>query len=99
MGRMNSYLSSFKVQESMVTLSILRYNHVLIDRSTHISNVDLKLSKRWYGFSVEIFEGGELIHQQYAIGYWTKKRLAELYDRFKSLKGGVNLNAMFKEQL
>ena len=97
--RINSYLSSFKVEESTVYISVLKYSDVLINRSTHISNIDLRLLDKWYGYSVEIFEGGELIHQQYAIGYWTKQRLADLYDKFNSFKGGVNLNAMFKEHL
>lgn len=99
MRRMNSYLSSFKVEESTVFISVLKYSNILINRSTHISNIDLRLSDKWYGYSVEIFEGGALIHQQYAIGYWTKQRLAELYDKFNSLKGDVNLNTMFKEHL
>jgi len=99
MRRMNSYLSAFKVEESNVYITVLRYNHVSVNRTTHISNIDLRLSDKWYGFSMEILEGGELIHQQYAIGYWTKSRILDLYEKFNSLKGGVNLNAMFKEHL
>ncbi len=99
MRRMNSYLSAFKVEESNVHITVLKYNHVLFNRTTHISNIDLRLLNNWYGLSLEILEGGELIHQQYAIGYWTKSRLLDLYEKFNSLKGGVNLNAMFKEHL
>ena len=99
MRRMNFYLSAFIVEESNVYITVLKYNHVYINRTTHISNVDLRLSDKWYGLSIEILEGGELIHQQYAIGYWTKSRIKDLYEKFRSLKGGVNLNAMFKEHL
>ena len=99
MRRMNFYLSAFIVEESNVFITVLKYNHVYINRTTHISNVDLRLSDKWYGLSIEILEGGELIHQQYAIGYWTKSRIKDLYEKFRSLKGGVNLNAMFKEHL
>jgi hypothetical protein len=99
MRRMKFYLFSFKVQESMVYYTVHKYNQVMIDRSTHISNVDIKISQRWYGFSIGIYENDLLVHQQYAMGYWTKQRLRELYNRFNSLKGGVNLKAMFKEQL
>jgi len=99
MGRMSSYLAAFKVEESNVHITVLKYNHVFINRTAHISNIDLRLSDKWYGFSLEIFEGGELIHQQYAIGYWTKSLLYDLYEKFNSLKGGVNLDAMFKEHI
>ncbi len=99
MRRMSNYLSSFKVSDLMVFYTIYKYSQIMTDRSTHISNVDIKLSQRWYGLSIGLYEGGVLIHQQYAMGHWTRQRIKELYNRFNALKGGVNLNAMFKEQL
>jgi hypothetical protein len=99
MRRMSNYLSSIKVRDSMIYYTIYKHNQVMIDRSSHISNFDIKISEKWYGLSIGLYESGLLIHQQYAMGYWTKERLRELYNRFNSLKGGVNLNAMFKEHL
>jgi hypothetical protein len=99
MRRMSNYLSYFKVEDSMVFYTIHKYSQIMVERSAHISNIDIKLSKRWHGLSIGLYESGVLVHQQYAMGYWTKQRLREIYNRFNSLKGGVNLNAMFKEQL
>lgn len=99
MRMMKAYLSSFRVSDSMVFYTVYKYSQVFLDHSTHISNIDIKLAQKWYGLSIGLYDGGVLVHQQYAMGYWTKQRLRELYNKFNEIKGGVNLKAMFREQL
>jgi len=99
MQRLNTYLVSFSLEEAMVSYTIYKNNQPVIRSSSHISNIELRFSEKLIGSYLEIFENDQLIHQQYALGYWTKKRLKRLYSQFHSYKGDVNLSSMFREHL
>jgi hypothetical protein len=95
--RSTYYLSQFKVEEQMVSFSILRYNQPYLTRKNHISNVELVREYRPYRLLIK--ENNAVIHQQYALGYWNKAKLEELYRKFNDLKQDVSMESMFKRSL
>ena len=95
--RSTYYLSQFKVEEQMVTFSVLRYNQNYITRRNHISNIELV--REYRPFRLLIRENNEVVHQQYALGYWNKAKLEELYRKFNDLKQDVSMESMFKRSL
>ncbi|MBS3806934.1 MAG: hypothetical protein KGY60_05470 [Bacteroidales bacterium] len=94
MRRSIYYLNQFKVEEQSVKFSLIRYNEVVEDHENHIANVDIEKGSQ--PFRLIIKENNQVVHQQYAIGYWTKSRLNELYEQFHNLKQDVTLESMFK---
>lgn len=94
MRRSIYYLNQFKVEEQSVKFSLIRYNEVVEDHENHIANVAIEKGSQ--PFRLIIKENNQVVHQQYAIGYWTKSRLNELYEQFNNLKQDVTLESMFK---
>jgi len=94
MRRSIYYLNQFKVEEQSVQFSLIRYNEVVENHENHIANVAIE--KGTQPFRLIIRENNQVVHQQYAIGYWTKSRLNELYEHFQNLKQDVTLESMFK---
>ena len=99
MQRLNTYLVSFSLEEAMVSYTIYKNNQPVIRSSSHISNIELRFAEKPFGSFLEIFENDQLVHQQYALGYWSKKRLKDLYSKFYSFKGDVDMSSMFKEHI
>lgn len=95
--RSTYYLSQFKVEEQRVTFSVLRYNQNYLTRQNHISNI--VLVREYRPFRLLIKENNEVVHQQYALGYWNKAKLEELYRKFNDLKQDVSMESMFKRSL
>lgn len=95
--RSTYYLDRFKVEDQMVSFAVMRYNHIFFTRQNHISNVELVREERPY--RIVFKENNEVVHQQYAIGYWKKDKLEELYRKFNELKQGISMESMFKQNL
>ena len=96
MRRSINYLKEFKVNDSAVEYSVLRYNQVYENRKTHISKIVLQLQEDSKPYTLDIYDEGVLVHRQYAIGYWSMDYLKELYTKFSNLKKDMNLEIMFK---
>ncbi|MFO8235615.1 MAG: hypothetical protein R6U04_09455 [Bacteroidales bacterium] len=96
MKRITKYLYCFKVENSSVEYSILRYSKIYEKRKVHISKVHLNLRSRKKPYRLEIYEGNELIHVQYALGYYSLEKLKELYKNFHNLKKDMDLGVMFR---
>jgi len=94
MRRSKYYLNQFKVEAQSVYFSLIRYNDVVEIHENHIANVSMEKGSQ--PFRLIIRENNKVVHQQYAIGYWTKSRLNELYEQFNSLKQDVTLESMFQ---
>ena len=94
MRRSVYYLNQFRVEEQSVQFSLIRYNEVVENHENHIANVSME--KGTQPFRLIIKENDQVVHQQYAIGYWTKSRLQALYDEFNNMKQDVTLESMFK---
>lgn len=90
-------LSQFKVKDQTVFFSIMKYNQVFYFRQNHIANVDLILTHR--PFRLVIMENDKMIHHQYAIGHWNKKRLKKLYKQYKNMKQDISIETMFKREV
>jgi hypothetical protein len=97
MRRSTHYLNQFKVEDQMVTFSVRKYNHILFSRENHIANVEV--IKEYRPFRLVIKENDEVVHRQYAIGYWSKKRLEDLYQQYNHLKQDISMDTMFKRNL
>lgn len=96
--RSTYYLNEFKVDDQMmVTFSVLRYNQIYLTRQNHISNIEL--SREYRPFRLLISENNEVVHQQYALGYWKRNKLEELYRKFSDLKQDISIESMFKRNL
>ncbi|MFP4620305.1 MAG: hypothetical protein ACLFM7_03275 [Bacteroidales bacterium] len=95
--RSTYYLSQFKVEEQMVSFSVMRYNQIYLSRRTHISNVDLV--REYRPFRLLIKENDEVVHQQYALGFWNKEKLEEFYQKFRNLKQDISIESMFKRNI
>ncbi|KXB08818.1 hypothetical protein AKJ55_00375 [candidate division MSBL1 archaeon SCGC-AAA382M17] len=91
------YLNHFKVEDQMVTFSVMRYNQLYLTHQNHISTIELVRIYR--PFRLVIKENDEIIHQQYALGYWNREKLEELYQKFKSLRQDISIESMFKRNL
>lgn len=96
MKRITKYLALFKVENYFVEYSILKYSRVYEQRRVHISKVNLNLSTRKKPYKLEIYEGEELMHVQYAIGYYSLRKLKEIYSNFHNLKKELGLGVMFR---
>lgn len=96
MKRNAKYLDNFKVENSFVEYSILKYSRVFKQRRVNISKVHLNLSTRRKPYKLEIYEGEDLVHVQYAIGYYSLEKLKEIYSNFHNLKKELNLGVMFR---
>ena len=94
MRRSIHYLNQFKVEDQNVQFSLIKYNEVNEEHDNHIANVNLE--KASTPFRLVIRENNRVVHQQYAMGYWTKSRLEDLYNKFNHLKQDVTLESMFK---
>ncbi|MBS3768718.1 MAG: hypothetical protein V5A47_00905 [Bacteroidales bacterium] len=95
--RSTYYLNQIKVEDQMVSFSVMRYNQIYLSSENHISNVDL--IREYHPFRLVIKENGEVVHQQYALGFWSREKLEELYQKFHNLKQGVSMDSMFKRNL
>ena len=97
MRRSTYYLNQFKVEDQMVSFSVMRYNQIYLTRHNHISSINL--DKEYRPFRLVIKENDEIIHQQYALGFWNKKKLEELYQKFHNLKQDISIESMFKRNI
>ena len=88
------YLSEIKVEDQMVSFSIMKYNDIYDVQESHISNVELV--KRYKPYRLVFRLKNQEIHQQYAIGFWKRQKLEELYRNFNDLKQGISIDDMFK---
>jgi hypothetical protein len=95
--RSTYYLNQIKVEDQMVSFSVMRYNQIYLSSENHISNVDI--IREYRPFRLVIKENGEVVHQQYALGFWSREKLEELYQKFHNLKQGVSMDSMFKRNL
>ena len=95
--RSTYYLNQFKVEDQMVSFSVMRYNQIYLTRHNHISSINLE--KKYRPFRLVIKENDEIIHQQYALGFWNKKKLEELYQKFHNLKQDISIESMFKRNI
>ena len=94
MRRSIYYLNDFEVSDQNVRFSLIKYNEVVENHENHIANVALE--KATNPFRLIIMENNNVVHEQYALGYWDKKRLEELYEKYNNLKEDVTLETMFK---
>ena len=92
--RSTYYLNRFIVEEQMVSFSVMKYNQIFFTRQNHISNVEL--TREYKPYRLVIRENNEVVHIQYAIGYWNRKKLKDLYERFNNLKQDISIESMFK---
>ena len=94
MRRSIYYLNQFRVEDQSVRFSLIKYNDVFDRHENHIANVAVEKAKQ--PFRLIIKENDQVVHQQYAIGYWTKARLEDLYNKFNNMKQDVTLESMFQ---
>lgn len=94
MRRSIYYLNDFEVDDHNVRFSLIRYNEVIENHENHIANVALE--KVGNPFRLIIKENNQVVHEQYALGYWDKRRLEDLYEKYNNLKEDVTLESMFK---
>jgi hypothetical protein len=94
MRRSIYYLKQFSVDDHNVKFSVIKYSDVAKEHENHIANVALE--KAFNPFRLIIRENDEVVHQQYALGYWNKSRLEDLHDKYNNLKQDVTLESMFK---
>lgn len=95
MRYMKHYLMSFQVKNAEVYISLLKYDR-RIDISSHISRINMRFMRGKRISRLQIYDGDQLIHQQYAIGYWTRERLMQLNEKYGNLKKDVDLSIMFR---
>ncbi len=96
MKRNIKYLNNFEVHNGLVYFSILKYSDVYINDHDHITNIDMEWIESKNNCRLVIKRKNSIIHTQYAIGYWTKNRLKELYKEFKEIKNDNNIEDIFR---
>jgi hypothetical protein len=94
--RISRYLELFQVENTIVYITILHFSQTYEARQAHISKINLVLHEEKSPMQLDIYDNNQLMHKQYAIGYWNKERLKDLYQSFNKLKKEMNLGVMFR---
>ncbi|OFX21787.1 MAG: hypothetical protein A2041_14025 [Bacteroidetes bacterium GWA2_31_9b] len=90
------HLAKFNIDEDYISIAILRKSKLNSQISGNISEFDIKVKSFVCFRTMEIFQDNKMIHKQYATGYWSGKKMKELYEQFYDAKRNIGMWRMFK---
>lgn len=90
------HLAKFHIDEDYISIAILRKSKLHSQIHGNISEFDIKVKSFICFKTMELFQDNKMIHKQFATGYWSGKKMNELYEQFYEAKRNIGMWRMFK---